>query len=473
MIGAERLLHFVRGLINPKDSLAARLVRLALIWSLTALLLVGVGLTAFFHHAAMQRFQAGPAILAENLYALATVTPDGQVLVSPMGDARSNRVYSGLYWQVAVVDPDAKIIPLSRSRSLWDARIPVPVIVLEKFTETPGKTLFYDAVGPQGQPLRVAVMQGRLPDVDAPLLFMAAEDRSPVDQDAARFAILTAVALVLLGTGLVAAILVQVRVGLGPLFRIGQDVARVRQGKQQRLEGRYPVEIAPLAEELNALLDHNQEVVERQRTHVGNLAHALKTPLSVMLTEAGDDQNPLAAIVRKQSQVMKDQVDHHLRRARAAARSQSMGERTPVEPVVDELAVTLERVFQSKALTIDWRMDEDLAFRGERQDLQEIIGNLLENAAIWCRSRIRIKAEYSPNNSQFLLIIEDDGPGLPADRREEVLKRGARLDEKAPGSGLGLSIVDELVRAYGGKMQLLDSVIGGLKIELTLPAAEK
>ncbi len=473
MRGPDRLWRRLKGLLNPKDSLAARLVRLALIWSLTALLLVGVGLTAFFHHAAMQRFQAGPAILAENLYALATVTPDGKVLVNPMGDARSNRVYSGLYWQVAAAGNDGVIVPLSRSRSLWDARLSIPAEVLEKFAEGPGKTLFFDTIGPQGQPLRVAVLQGRLPSVEQPLLFLAAEDRSPVDQDAAAFAMLTAVALVLLGAGLVAAILVQVRVGLGPLFRIGQDVAQVRQGKQQRLDGRYPVELAPLAEELNALLDHNQEVVERQRTHVGNLAHALKTPLSVMLTEAGDDPHLLAVIVRKQSQIMKDQVDHHLRRARAAARSQTMGERTPVEPVVDELAVTLERVFQAKALTIDWRMDEDLMFRGERQDLQEIIGNLLENAAIWCRAHIRIKAEYSPNSSQFSLIIEDDGPGLPADRRAEVLKRGARLDEKAPGSGLGLSIVDELVRSYGGKIQLLDSAMGGLKVELSLPAAEK
>lgn len=473
MRGPDRLWRWLKGLLNPRDSLAARLVRLALIWSLTALLLVGVGLTAFFHHAAMQRFQAGPAILAENLYALATVTPEGQVLVSPMGDARSNRVYSGLYWQVAAVGRDGVVDPLSRSRSLWDARIPVPPDLSEKFTNAPGKTVFYDAPGPQGQPLRVAVLQGRLPDVERPLFFMAAEDRSPVDQDAAAFAILTAVALVLLGSGLVVAILVQVQVGLGPLFRIGQDVALVRQGKLHRLEGHYPVEIAPLAEELNALLDHNQEVVERQRTHVGNLAHALKTPLSVMLAEAGSDLNPLAVIVRKQSQIMKDQVDHHLRRARAAARSQSLGERTPVEPVVDELAVTLERVFQAKALTIDWRMVEDLAFRGERQDLQEIIGNLLENAAIWCQSRIRIKAEYCLNGNQFSLIIEDDGPGLPAGLREEVLKRGARLDEKAPGSGLGLSIVDELVRAYGGKIQLTDSLMGGLKVELTLPAAEK
>jgi signal transduction histidine kinase len=213
-------------------------------------------------------------------------------------------------------------------------------------------------------------------------------------------------------------------------------------------------------------------VVDRQRSHVGNLAHALKTPIAVMLTEAGAREDPLADVVRRQSTAMRAHVEHHLRRARAAARAPSLGERTPVGPVLDELAVLLERVFQDKGVTIDWRAPEELEFRGERQDLQELAGNVLENACKWGRKRVRAIAEPLPGGAGFRLTVEDDGPGLPEHRREEVLKRGARLDESAPGSGLGLSIVDELARAYGGAVELGQSAMGGLKVEVRLPSAE-
>ena len=227
----------------------------------------------------------------------------------------------------------------------------------------------------------------------------------------------------------------------------------------------------PLADELNALIAHNQDVVERQRTHVGNLAHALKTPLSVMLTEARQQPGALADVVEHQAELMRGQVDHHLRRARAAARAQSVGERTLVEPVLDELAVTLEKIFQDKNLVIDWRCPEDLCFRGEKQDFLEIAGNVMENAGKWGKGKVRVTAQ-AEGPGRLRLMVEDDGPGLPPDRRGEVLKRGARLDESAPGSGLGLAIVDELARAYGGGLELAESSLGGLKVVLSLPSAE-
>jgi signal transduction histidine kinase len=190
-----------------------------------------------------------------------------------------------------------------------------------------------------------------------------------------------------------------------------------------------------------------------------------------MLAETEGDQTALADLVRRQSEVMKGQVDHHLRRARAAARAHVVGERTPVAEVLDEMAVMLERVFQSKDVEIDWRAPDDLGFLGERQDLQEILGNLIENACKWCRHRVRISAGAN-GLGQMVVVVEDDGAGLPEDRRDEVLKRGARLDEDAPGSGLGLSIVEDLTRAYGGRLTLAASDLGGLKAVLELPAAE-
>jgi signal transduction histidine kinase len=260
-------------------------------------------------------------------------------------------------------------------------------------------------------------------------------------------------------------------VGLGPLYALQREVAAVRTGKADRLDGDYPAEVEPLAAELNALVAHDQEVVERQRTHVGNLAHALKTPLSVMLAEAEQHPGPLAEVVSRQADAMRDHVDHHLRRARAAARSQTPRERTAVAPVLEELAHALERIFHDRAVTIDWRCPDGLYFQGERQDLLEILGNVLENACKY--STRRVKAEASAVGAgRMSILIEDDGPGLPSERRAEVFKRGERLDENEPGSGLGLSIVDELARAYGGGAALSHSPMGGLRVSLDLPRAE-
>jgi signal transduction histidine kinase len=204
---------------------------------------------------------------------------------------------------------------------------------------------------------------------------------------------------------------------------------------------------------------------------VGNLAHALKTPISVMITEAGQRPGPLAEVVERQAQAMQKQVDHHLRRARAAARTQGQGERTSVAEVLDELSRTLGRIFRDKGISIDWDADEDLYFLGERQDLLEIAGNAIENACKWGKNRVKVRADAA-GPQRFTLVVEDDGQGLPPDRRDEVLQRGTRLDETAPGSGLGLSIIDELARAYGGSLTLTDSSLGGLCLKADLPRAE-
>jgi signal transduction histidine kinase len=404
--------------------------------------------------------------------------PNDRVPPATVVDARANRAYSGRYWQIAEplvgspggVSPGLK--PLVRSRSLWDGDLKGPPGGLAPLLARPGRPVFYDTIGAAGEPVRAAATVSLLRGRTEPLVFIVAEDRRPIDEDAQRFAWLTGFCLIALGGGLVAAVFFQVRIGLRPLFQLGHEIGDVRKGKALRLSQSYPQEIEPLAEEMNALLAANQEVVERQRTHVGNLAHALKTPLSVMLTEAGAEENALAEIVRRQAMLMRGQVDHHLRRARAAARAQSVGERTPVEEVIDEMAVMLERVFQEKGVEIDWRVEDELCFRGERQDLQEIVGNVLENACKYGGRKIFALAEATGDPGRLRLVVEDDGPGLPEERREEVLKRGSRLDETGPGSGLGLSIVDELARAYGGGVALADSAMGGLKVVIELPAAE-
>ena len=455
-----------------RPSLARRLVLLAVGWSFAALVIVALVLALLFQQAALRRFDANLSDLIDNLIAGSTIE-NGQVVAPALTDLRALRALSGRYWQVAQPMPDgtAQAIEGLTSRSLFDAELETPPEVVARLRADPGKPVAFDADGPQpGERVRVLARWTTFYGHEKPVIFMAAEDRRPIDRDVRNFMVTTAAAFALLSAGLIGAVVIQVRVGLRPLFRLQREVGDVRRGKSEKLSADYPTELEPLADELNALVRHNQETVERQRTHVGNLAHALKTPISVMLTEAEQQPGPLAEVVTRQTEAMRQQVDHHLRRARAAARIQGPGERTDVSEVLDELARTLERIFQDKGLEIDWDAPDDLYFLGERQDFMEIAGNGMENAGKWGRRRVRGRA--APDGEAHLtLTIEDDGPGLPPDRREEVVKRGARLDETAPGSGLGLSIVDELARAYRGSLELGDSRLGGLMLTVRLPRA--
>ncbi len=252
-------------------------------------------------------------------------------------------------------------------------------------------------------------------------------------------------------------------------------------------EGDFPVEIAPLARETNALIDANREIVERARTHVGNLAHALKTPLSVLVNEASTRGNdPLAHKVLEQTDIMRDQVARQLERARLAARTTVVSTLIDVPPVVTALARTMEKLHRERDIAIDVDVPAHAAFRGEQQDLEEMVGNLVDNACKWAQSRVAIEVideRASPlqatgvlqrtmaTKSRVRIIVDDDGPGLSPAEREQVALRGQRLDETKPGSGLGLSIVVELAKLYGGVLTLGTAPIGGLRTELALPGA--
>lgn len=475
---AGRLRQWGRWFGRPGRSLTRRLIWLASIWIVLALALTGWALTSQYQESALRRLGNVLSDTLDEVVIATNVTPEG-VTVDEIRDARTLRPLSGKYWAVAEPMPDGRLRVLARSPSLAGERMTIPFDLTNRLRDAFGATISYNDLdglrpngrGPLGAPLRVAASMKSLPGRDRPLVFVAGIDRTNIDNDTRESAAFTWIALLILGAGLVIAVFLQVQIGLRPLYALRNEIADVRKGKAARIGRTYPIEIQPLAEQVNRLLDHNQETVERQRTHVGNLAHALKTPLSVMLAEAGDQTGPLPDQVRKQTEIMKAQVDHHLRRARAAARAQLLGERTPMGEAIDELAVMLERVFETKGVEIDWRAPDDLGFRGERQDLQEILGNVMENACKWARRRVRVSA--GPTGlGQMVVVVEDDGPGLPADQREAALERGARMDESTPGSGLGLSIVVELTRAYGGRVTLGDSDLGGLKVLLELPSAE-
>nr|WP_221212267.1 sensor histidine kinase [Brevundimonas lenta] len=456
-----------------------RLIWLASAWIIVALVVTGWALTTQYQETALRRLGNVLADTIDEVVIATDAGAPGGVTVAEIKDARTLRPLSGKYWAVAEPSADGSLRVLVRSPSLAGESLTIPHDLPERLNEAFGETISYNDLdglrpngeGPLGRPLRVAASMKHLPGRTEPLVFLAGLDRSNIDADTRQFATFTWTALLVLGVGLVIAVFLQVQIGLRPLYSLRNEIADVRKGRAARIAHIYPVEIQPLAEQVNRLLDHNQETVERQRTHVGNLAHALKTPLSVMLAEAGTQKGVLPDMVRKQTEVMKAQVDHHLRRARAAARAQLLGERTPIAEVLDEMAVMLERVFETKGVEIDWRAPDELGFRGERQDLQEILGNLMENACKWAKRRVRISAGAT-GLGQMVVVVEDDGPGLPEEQREAALQRGMRMDETTPGSGLGLSIVVELVRAYGGKITLADSDMGGLRVLLELPTAE-
>jgi len=475
---ADRPRNWGRWFGRPGRSLTRRLIWLASAWIVLALFLAGWALTNQYQESALRRLGAVLADTIDEVVVATNAAPDGSVTLDEVRDDRTLRPLSGKYWAVAEPGPGGRLRILVRSPSLAGESLAIPDELPDRLAAARGATISYNVpnglrsgAGPLGAPLRVAASMKQLPGRSQPVVFLAGIDRSNIDSDTRQFATFTWTALLILGVGLVIAVFLQVQIGLRPLYALRNEIADVRKGRAARIARSYPLEIQPLAEQVNRLLDHNQEIVERQRTHVGNLAHALKTPLSVMLAEAGAQKGPLPDIVRRQTEVMKAQVDHHLRRARAAARAQMLGEITPIEPVLDEMAVMLERVFKDRGVVIDWRAPEGLAFRGERQDLQELLGNLMENACKWARRRVRISAGAT-GLGQMVVVVEDDGPGLPEDQREAALQRGSRLDESTPGSGLGLSIVVELTRAYGGRISLSDSELGGLKAVLELPAAE-
>ena len=449
-------------------SLVRRLVLLAAVWSTGVLVASAVLLGLLFEQAALRRFDQGLADLTDSLAAAALPDPVGGIQVRDPGDPRTRRAYSGRYWQVSRTGPDGRPGVLARSRSLWDTELALPADLPGTLDAQPSGTVSFEAPGPGDQRLRVRVTRLVLPGSEEPVLILAAEDRRPVDAEVRRFFAATAAVFVLLVLGLIAAVVAQVRLGLRPLFALSQEIADLRSGRADQLGGDYPSELTPLSDQLNALVRHNRESLERQRAHVGNLAHALKTPLAVLSAAAGSDSGPLSSLVTQQAGVMQTQVDHHLRRARAAARLPGAGAVTPVAEVLDDLSRTLMRLHQEAGVRIDWDAPDDLVFLGERQDLLEICGNLMENACKWGRGRITVRAAAS-GPERLILEIDDNGPGLGPSQRREALARGGRLDETAPGSGLGLSIVSDLVRAYGGGLDLADSPMGGLRVRLDLP----
>ena len=384
-----------------------------------------------------------------------------------LGDPRFSLPLSGWYWQVTRSDVDPPDI--TTSISLFGGRLPrIEEVTMTANGKDPSEGY---VTGPDERRLRMLERSLEMPDGAKYLVQIAANSEEiETNVESFRWAMTVSFALLALALGVTTAF--QVRFGLLPLARLSNAIGAIRRGATDRIDGRYPDDLAPLAGEVNLLIDANREILERARTQVGNLAHALKTPLSVLVNEAANDDTSLAGKVREQTTLMRDQVNGYLDRARAAARAGSIGIVSDVEPVIRGLERAFLKIYADKALAFEIAVPEDLKFRGERQDLEEMIGNLMDNAAKWADRAVRVSGRLMMEETQRVLIeieIDDDGPGLPPETRADVIKRGRRLDESKPGSGLGLSIVADLASLYGGSLALDVAEIGGLRVRLRLP----
>lgn len=462
-----------------RGSLRVRLLAGTLFWIGATIAVAGWGLSGMFRQHVARQFHAELHTHLDQLTAHVVLDAQGRPSISqPMSDPRLGRPYSGVYWQIDLVETvhgtiDGTSQGYLRSRSLWDHVLQVP-------PDTPkdGEIHQHRVMGPQGRMLGMVERSVFLESTGnagaGSLRLIAAADERFMEEPMDRLNSTLWLALGILAAGLVLAAMVQVRVGLAPLHRLRTALARVHSGEAHRLEGDFPAEIMPLVNEFNTVLGHNAEVVERARAHAGNLAHALKTPLSVLANAAhapGVEAQgaELAHLVAEQVAIARKNVDYHLGRAQAAVSHRIPGSRTPLQPVVDGLVRVMQRIHADKQIQFDIRpCPSSLSFRGETQDLQEMLGNLLDNACKWASKKVAVSTNDAP--ASFTIVIDDDGPGLTPAQRSSVMQRGVRADEKTPGSGLGLSIVDDLARLYGGAIELEDSPLGGLRAALTLPA---
>lgn len=436
-------------------SLALRLALAAGLW-----VAVGLGAASWFITGVAIRqvetaFDARLLGLLDATVAAVTIDPGGQpsVVRAPAG-ADFDRPFGGAYWQVT--GPDGAI---ATSRSLWDQTLPS--------APPTGRAgvLLSDAPGPRGQKLRLAQRDVLLPGAPAPSRVVVALSRAGVEAEAARLRAVLLAAFGLLGFGLVSGVVATVILGLAPLRRLRRALAEVRAGTRQRLDLAAPSEIAPVIAEIEALVAANRATVERARTHVGNLAHALRTPLAVLRNALAAPRPDLAA-ARAEAASLERLVQHHLARARTAARTGLAAPAVAPFAVAEQIAAALGRLFAERAITVGVAGDRVAAVAVDVQDLTEMLGNLMENACKWARTRVVVRVAAADDDVS--VAVSDDGPGLPEGDRAIALARGERLDERAPGSGLGLAITADLAALYGGRLELGRSEAGGLCATLRL-----
>lgn len=439
-------------------SLGRRMIGVAAAWILLLLLGGGIALDRLLTQAITANFDDGNEYLLVAIIRASDVGPDGRVrLLEPLGEQRFVEPYSGLYWQI-----DGTGIDPVTSRSLWDRSLNTGPPHSDEDVHVRDSNQFPD------EPLRIAERDVLLPNSPIIWRFQVAQSRAPLDLQMRTVRRTIVRSFALLALGLIALAALQTVYGLWPLRRIRSGIALLRQGNRTLLDAPMPIEVRPMVEELGQLIDHNERQAEEARRHAGNLAHALKTPLTVIMNAATAKAPDLADLVMRESATMRRQVDHHLARARAVGRRGQTQARAEVRASIDAVERAVSRLYPD--VRLDAECPNGLFVRMERQDLDEILGNLMENAAKYGGGSVFVTAV--PNGADVDILVEDDGPGIPPELRDRLFDRGVRLDSSKPGTGLGLAIVRDVVEIYGGNVVLEESDdLGGLAVRLMVPAA--
>lgn len=447
-------------------SLTVRVVAFSTAWAVLALVVISTVITTLYRESSERGFESVLSAHLFNLISSVGVSEQGYLTGNPdLGDLRFSEPGSGWYWSVDPISPSLK----GSLRSASMTR-PIPSPSPEKVPFNASFQRNYVTKGIGEEQLQVFESEFVLDSANRVARFRVMGNRTELETEIDGFERRLFFYLAVFGLGMVAINVLAILFGLQPLRRVSAALAQVREGTASRLTGRFPAEIEPLANETNALIDNNRRILERSRTQVGNLAHSLKTPLAVLLNESraiGGDRGRLLA---EQAAAMQTQVEHYLQRARVAAQRESVVYRTPVIEALTPMVRVVRKL--NPGVELDFSPSrQEILFAGEKADLEEIVGNLLENATKWAKARARLAVSADGGTQRFRIEIEDDGPGIPEEKAKEVLRRGSRLDETKPGTGLGLAIVSDLVKEYGGHLALDRSALGGLRVTVELGTA--
>ncbi|MFA6156026.1 ATP-binding protein [Mesorhizobium sp.] len=445
-------------------SLTFRVIAFSTVWAILTLVVIFTLITTLYRQASERGFDSLLSAHLFNLIGSIGISDSGALTGAPdLGDLRFSEPASGWYWSV---EPASEGVHGNLHSSSMTKTIPSPSVAAVPFNASFQRS--YATEGIDGERLEVFESEFVLDAKNRAARFRVMGNQSELEQEVGSFQRRLLTYLSLFGVGMIAINAIAILLGLQPLRRVRNALAMVREGTAQRLDGHFPAEIEPLANETNALIENNRRIVERSRTQVGNLAHSLKTPLAVLLNEGRALGGAKGQLIADQAASMQKQVEHYLQRARVAAQRDSVVYRTPVTPLVQRMVRVLQKLNPRTDLSLTLPATE-IVFAGEREDLEELLGNLLENAMKWARSAVSVRVvPLVGKEGLFEIGIEDDGPGIPEDKAREALKRGRRLDETKPGSGLGLAIVADLVNEYGGVLALERSDMGGLKAVVRL-----
>ncbi|MGD2129928.1 MAG: ATP-binding protein [Lysobacterales bacterium] len=440
-------------------SLITRIILMSVVWIAIALLGTGYLLNHLYREHIQEHYDAHVFSHVEELIAAIYTSEQGQVMLHrEPTDPRFHRVDSGWYWEVMSGDQ-----PVLKSTSLGSFNLNLDGIIPDESHDV--QTLY----GPVGERLRAHVVHVSYPGNPGALTFLATAPDYQISDDVKDFGLHVLMSFLVLGALLSVAVVMQVRIALRPLKAIRREISDIKAGSTERLSQGFPSDVQPLVDELNFLLDHNEMLLKRARNQLGDLAHAVKNPLTVIRNEARSLENRQGQLILEQTHIMAGNIDHYLSRARIYGKKDAIGYRTSVRSVVEDLAYAVGHIYKDRNIAIKPLCIEDKWFRGEAQDLEEMAGNLLDNACKWARSQVHIGCDTRKDN--MVLIIEDDGPGIDEEHLADVMRRGRKLDDTQPGHGHGLGIVEDIAKLYGGSLELSRSKLGGLKAALVLPAA--